>query len=245
MTLSDLIDALPINNKKYDCIHRLMRMLVHLGFFVEKETLENGQELGYWLTPASRLVLKDEPLSVTPFLQVIVDPVIKKPWHYMSECFQKEECTAFETAHGMTMWEIVAQFLKVWSMYVVDVGGGTRTLVRAVITAFPQLKCTVLDLPQEVEDLVGRENLRFVGGDMFEAIPPANAVLLKGVTHPGIALVHYSLNFGVLMGSEARRHILPPKGIDVLVDISYSVGSALIPFYNDSVPPQYDIVRSG
>ncbi|KAM7528823.1 hypothetical protein LguiB_032233 [Lonicera macranthoides] len=63
------------------------------------------------------------------------------------------------------------------------------------------------------------------------------------------------LNFGVLMGSEARspnfrcgmpplsyhsstqgsthhsgRHILPPKGIDVLVNTPYSVGSALIPF---------------
>ncbi|KAM7499444.1 hypothetical protein LguiA_023858 [Lonicera macranthoides] len=57
----------------------------------------------------------------------------------------------------------------------------------------------------------------------------------QGVAHPGITLTAYSLNFGVLMRSEAtlkrpRRHILPPKGIDVLVDTPYSVGSALIPF---------------
>ncbi|KAM7498043.1 hypothetical protein LguiA_022457 [Lonicera macranthoides] len=31
-----------------------------------------------------------------------------------------------------------------------------------------------------------------------------------GVTHPGIVLIHYSLNFGVLMGSEASE---PPKGL--------------------------------
>ncbi|KAM7498065.1 hypothetical protein LguiA_022479 [Lonicera macranthoides] len=68
MTLLELIDALPINKKKSDGIHRLMRMLVHWGYFVEKESPKNGQELGYWLTPASRLFLKDEPLCVTPFL---------------------------------------------------------------------------------------------------------------------------------------------------------------------------------
>ncbi|KAM7498081.1 hypothetical protein LguiA_022495 [Lonicera macranthoides] len=211
MTLSDLIDTLPINKKKSDGIHRLMRMLVHSGFFVEKETPENGKEVGYWLTPASRLFLKDEPLCVTPFLQLMLDPVIKKPWHYMSEWFQNEDRTPFETAHGMTIWEYAGHRSKFNNLFnvamasdarliasvvvkdcgvifeglgsVVDVGGGTGTLMRAVTTAFPQLKCTVLDLPQVVGDLVGSENLRFVGGDMFQAIPPANAVLLEWVLH--------------------------------------------------------------
>ena len=62
---------------------------------------------------------------------------------------------------------------------IVDVGGGTGTVAKAVAGAYPELKYTVLDLSQVVGDLVGSENLKFVGGDMFEAIPPANAVLLK------------------------------------------------------------------
>ncbi|KAM7503413.1 hypothetical protein LguiB_002317 [Lonicera macranthoides] len=192
MTLSALIDTLSINKKKSDGIHRLMRTLVHSGFFVEKETPENGKEVGYRLTPTSRLFLKDEPLCVTPFLQLMLDPVIKKPWHYMSEWFQNEDRTPFETAHGMTIWNMQATASVVVKdcgvifeglESVVDVGGGTGTLMRAVTAAFPQLKCTVLDLPQVVGDLVGSENLRFVGGDMFQAIPPANAVLLEWILH--------------------------------------------------------------
>ncbi|KAM7475799.1 hypothetical protein LguiB_023042 [Lonicera macranthoides] len=57
----------------------------------------------------------------------------------------------------------------------------------------------------------------------------------QGVTHPGIALVHYSLNFGVRLTSEFLWDPKPVSypgglGIDVLVDTPYSVGSALIPF---------------
>ncbi|KAM7507868.1 hypothetical protein LguiA_018321 [Lonicera macranthoides] len=39
------------------------------------------------------------------------------------------------------------------------------------------------------------------------------------------------------------RHILPPKGIDVLVDTPYSVGSALIPFVEFSWDPKPDDAR--
>ena len=37
----------------------------------------------------------------------------------------------------------------------------------------------MFDLPHVVSGLQGSENLKFVGGDMFEAIPPADAILLK------------------------------------------------------------------
>jgi hypothetical protein len=30
-----------------------------------------------------------------------------------------------------------------------------------------------------VSDLQGSKNLKYVGGDMFEAVPPADAILLK------------------------------------------------------------------
>lgn len=61
----------------------------------------------------------------------------------------------------------------------VDVGGGTGTVSRAIAKTFPQLKCTVFDLPNVVAGLEGTENLKFVGGDMFKSIPPTNAILLK------------------------------------------------------------------
>ena len=61
MTLSDLVNALPINNnvKTLDYIFRLMRILIHGGFFNKIKV--NDKEEGYLLTPASFLLLKDEP----------------------------------------------------------------------------------------------------------------------------------------------------------------------------------------
>ncbi|KAL0293792.1 UNVERIFIED_CONTAM: Trans-resveratrol di-O-methyltransferase [Sesamum calycinum] len=60
-----------------------------------------------------------------------------------------------------------------------DVGGGTGTLAKAIAEAFPQIHCTVLDLAPVVAGLEGTRNLKYVEGDMFEYIPPSDAVLLK------------------------------------------------------------------
>ncbi|KAI4966285.1 hypothetical protein ZWY2020_041861 [Hordeum vulgare] len=67
----------------------------------------------------------------------------------------------------------------------VDVGAGNGAGTRVVAKAFPRIKCTVLDRPQSLGQAAdaGDDNLRFVAGDMFESIPPADAVLLKNVLH--------------------------------------------------------------
>lgn len=61
----------------------------------------------------------------------------------------------------------------------VDVGGGSGGTVRAISNAFPDMKCAVLDLPHVIGDLKSQGNVEFVAGDMFDDIPPADAVLLK------------------------------------------------------------------
>ncbi|KAK9019567.1 hypothetical protein V6N11_054085 [Hibiscus sabdariffa] len=63
----------------------------------------------------------------------------------------------------------------------VDVGGSTGTVGKAIANAFPHLECTVFDLPQTVAGLQDTGNLKYVGGNMFEQVPPADAVLLKWV----------------------------------------------------------------
>ncbi|KAG2558713.1 hypothetical protein PVAP13_8NG345900 [Panicum virgatum] len=67
----------------------------------------------------------------------------------------------------------------------VDVGGGHGAATLVIARAFPRIKCTVLDLPHVVSQATTSEdgNLHFIAGDMFESIPPANAVLLKNVLH--------------------------------------------------------------
>uniref|UniRef100_F6HM46 O-methyltransferase C-terminal domain-containing protein n=1 Tax=Vitis vinifera TaxID=29760 RepID=F6HM46_VITVI len=65
----------------------------------------------------------------------------------------------------------------------VDVGGGTGLTARTISEAFPRLKCRVFDLPHVVANLPEYRNLEFVGGDMFQSGPTADATLMKTVLH--------------------------------------------------------------
>lgn len=64
---------------------------------------------------------------------------------------------------------------------IVDVGGGTGTLAKCIAEAFPNVNCINFDLPHVVKGLGESRNLSYVGGDLFEAIPKADVVLLKVV----------------------------------------------------------------
>jgi hypothetical protein len=61
----------------------------------------------------------------------------------------------------------------------VDIGGNHGATASAVARAFPHLKCTVLDLAHVVAAAPASDILTFVAGNMFEYVPPADAVLLK------------------------------------------------------------------
>ncbi|TKV95703.1 hypothetical protein SEVIR_9G379600v4 [Setaria viridis] len=65
----------------------------------------------------------------------------------------------------------------------VDVAGGLGGAAATIAAAFPDLKCTVLDLPQVVAKAPSGANVQYVAGDMFESIPPTNAVFLKWILH--------------------------------------------------------------
>ncbi|KZV52041.1 trans-resveratrol di-O-methyltransferase-like [Dorcoceras hygrometricum] len=56
-------------------------------------------------------------------------------------------------------------------------------MAKAIADSFPEMKCTVLDLPHVVSGLKGSSNLNYVAGDMFESIPTADVVLLKWILH--------------------------------------------------------------
>ncbi|KAF7043877.1 hypothetical protein CFC21_053181 [Triticum aestivum] len=54
---------------------------------------------------------------------------------------------------------------------------------RHCIEAFPQIKCTVLDLPKVIDNVPADGVVNYVAGDMFKSVPPAQAVLIKLVLH--------------------------------------------------------------
>nr|Q6VMW0.1 RecName: Full=8-hydroxyquercetin 8-O-methyltransferase; AltName: Full=7,8,4'-trihydroxy-flavone 8-O-methyltransferase; AltName: Full=8-hydroxy-flavone 8-O-methyltransferase; AltName: Full=Flavonoid 8-O-methyltransferase [Mentha x piperita]AAR09600.1 flavonoid 8-O-methyltransferase [Mentha x piperita] len=218
ITLSQLADALNINKAKSHGLFRLMRILVHSGFFdkvkvkvkVEGED-EEEEEDAYSLTPASRLLLRSEPLSVAPFALAMSDPVYTETWHHLSEWFRNDAVAAFDTKYGMTFPEYAVADDRLNVLFneamacdagfvnsilttecreifdglesMVDVGGGTGATAKGIAAAFPGMECTVLDLPNVVGGLKGSENLSFVSGDMFDFIPHADAIFMKFILH--------------------------------------------------------------
>jgi trans-resveratrol di-O-methyltransferase len=208
ITLPELVSKLHIHPKKSNCVHRLMRLLVHSGFFTKTKVHENQEddEEVYTLTPSSRLIIKDKVTSLSPFVQAMLDPVLVSPWQFLGDWFQGNELTPFEKAHGMGMWdycnqspefnnifnEAMASDSRLMSLVVkdyksifdglgslVDVGGGTGTVAKIISEEFPHMICTVFDLPHVVANLTDSQNLKYVGGDMFQSIPSADAVMFK------------------------------------------------------------------
>ncbi|KAK3038367.1 hypothetical protein RJ639_030267 [Escallonia herrerae] len=204
MTISELVARLPIHPTKGRHLQQLMRILVHSGFFIH-------QEERFSLAPASWLLLNDEPLSAKSFTHLKIYPHIAKSLDLLSDWFQNEVPTTFEMAFGTTFWNYAANNQRFGAIFneamacdsrlinkvliseckhvfegltsLVDIAGGTGTVARAISNAFPDLKCIVFDQHHVIANLEGSQNLEFVGGDMFEAIPSANAILLKWILH--------------------------------------------------------------
>ncbi|KAI6693497.1 hypothetical protein NL676_021207 [Syzygium grande] len=212
MTLLELVSALHIQPTKAHCIHRLMRTLIHSGFFEVRDIEEADCQTGYALTCVSQLLVKHNPLSLAPLALFALKPFYTGQW--LSAWLGDGEdvhSSTFEMAHGVPAWDawrdpkanclfneamasdsslIVKVVVDTCGgvfeglSSVVDVGGGTGTMGKAITEAFPHLECTVFDQPHVVDGLVGSERLKFVGGDMFVEIPPADAIILKASTMP-------------------------------------------------------------
>lgn len=147
--------------------------------------------------------------NLTPFVSMMLDPSLVSSWHFMGEWLKGKDspATAFGMCHGAELWDwanlhpdfndkfnkamacdaqnsakyvlkkCAAAFEGLGS--VVDVGGGTGGAARIIAEAFPDMVVTVLDLPHVVTGLHDDSKVKFVGGDLFQSIPPADAIFLK------------------------------------------------------------------
>ncbi|KAM7273141.1 hypothetical protein ACFE04_027805 [Oxalis oulophora] len=211
MSLSKLTSVLQTNSQKVDCISRLMRLLIHSGFFALQKFSPDNEEEGYVLTNASYFLLKDNPSSVSPFSLMILDPNMMKSYHFLSTWFKNDDPTPYYTTYGKLIWEHAGNEPRVNTIFneamasdcrfvadiiikksgsvfeglksLVDVGGGTGTLASLISQAFPDLECTVLDLPHVVVGLTDTDKLKYIGGNMFQQIPSADGILLKTILH--------------------------------------------------------------
>jgi 2,7-dihydroxy-5-methyl-1-naphthoate 7-O-methyltransferase len=69
-------------------------------------------------------------------------------------------------------------------VHVVDVGGGTGVMLRALLAAHPHLRGTLFDLPQVVTSAERAERLDVVAGNVFEdSLPRGDAYVLSEILH--------------------------------------------------------------
>ncbi|XP_047320910.1 probable O-methyltransferase 3 [Impatiens glandulifera] len=201
------------NPIKTRCLGSILRILAHSGIIEQESVGCGGDEMqvAYSLTPSSRLLLKEQNLNIRQFIMFSMGNIMVAPWMLLSQWLQNDVSSAFETYHGMSFWDFTIEqpnFSKLFNeamtvdsrltaeaiidecktMFVgltsvVDVGGGTGTMATMIVKNFSNIKCKVFDLPHVVAGLQNSENIEFIGGDMFDAIPHAQVVLLKWVLH--------------------------------------------------------------
>ncbi|KAE8690413.1 hypothetical protein F3Y22_tig00110895pilonHSYRG00317 [Hibiscus syriacus] len=174
ITISDLAPALRIHCSKLHYLHRLMRILVHSGFFSESET--DDRQKAYALTPVSRLLRKDNPMSSRPFILAMLDPVFMKPWEYLSGWHQNDDHpSAFIAAHWETLWDYAGREPRLNHFFNDAMASDGLVAARAVL---------VFDLPHVVNGLQGSENLKYLGGNMLEQVPHGDVIMLKELVVP-------------------------------------------------------------
>ncbi|KAF3337338.1 hypothetical protein FCM35_KLT17925 [Carex littledalei] len=212
MTLGQLQSTLSLPATKKPHLHRLLRMLTHVGFLLEQGA-SVGTEAVYGLSTMSRLVLKSEgAFSMFSLVCSHLDFIMVKPSLHLGDWFkQDDQQKPFEMAHNSSLWEMMSKNPKFNKMFndameetnivftiafvnhvsdvfkgvhsIVDVGGGTGALAKGITENFPHVECTVLDLPHVIRDIPNDGPVKFVSGDMFNYIPPAHAVVLKWILH--------------------------------------------------------------
>ncbi|KAM3358219.1 hypothetical protein P3S68_021150 [Capsicum galapagoense] len=91
-----------INPSKIFLLSILMRFSVQSGFL-------NQHEDHFSLTPASRLLAKNEPFNLRSILLLNHDPVLSKAWSELGAWFQNDSPTAFHTTHGKSFWDYIGK----------------------------------------------------------------------------------------------------------------------------------------
>ena len=132
--------------------------MIHSGFFSQQNhDLENELEAKYVLTDASVLLLKNHPMSVTPFLHAMLDPVLTNPWNQFSTWFKNGDPTPFETAHGKMFWDYAGADPKLNHLFNDAMASDARFVTSLVIE---KCKGVFMGLESLVDKLERLLNLR-------------------------------------------------------------------------------------
>jgi len=191
-------------------VHRLMRALSALGVFEEREPDR------FSLAPIGALLKRDEPRSLRAPVLFLAGETGWRVWgdllfslrtgdaaleHVLGmQTFDywashPDECAIHDEAMAVASAGVAAALLAAYDFspfgVVVDVGGGTGSLLSEILAAHSHLRGILVDLPHVVvgaPQVLERKGVasrcRIEGGSFFESIPTGgDAYLLKHIIH--------------------------------------------------------------
>lgn len=179
-----------------DTLRRLLSLLVARGVFAESGGVYANTAVSQLLVGGgwkSWFDLDGAPAiwaeSWPSLLQAVRtgSPGRDEGWYY-AELARRGHAEHFDVlmeAQVRTSAEQVAETYD-WSgvEHVVDLGGGTGTLVRVLLAAHPHLRATLFDQPQVVVGVRPEERLAVVAGDFLaDPLPAADVYLLSQILH--------------------------------------------------------------
>ena len=195
-----------------DALYRVLRVLEMAG--IVRETSSRS----FALTNAGSLLRTDAQGSMRDIIQYMTDPLHYKVYASFTDSLQRGQ-TPFEDVFGEPVFKwffrpenreeaeifhkgmvsfsstCAPAFLESYDFtrfqHIIDLGGGLGAIVRAILKACPELKGTVADLPEVVEqtsDAIAADGLSSrcstVACDFFKAVPAgADAYFMKHILH--------------------------------------------------------------
>ncbi|XP_011045484.1 PREDICTED: (R,S)-reticuline 7-O-methyltransferase-like isoform X2 [Populus euphratica] len=209
ISLSQIAAGINSPSPDISYLARIMRYLVRKEIFTSHPPSDGGETL-FGLNQKSRLLIHDSEQSLTSLVIMQHSPWLLAPWHCLSQSI-KEGGTAFSKAHGCEMWDLASRnpevnrifneamactskivMREILSQYkdgfnnirsLVDVAGGIGGHVAEIVRAYPHIKGINLDLPHVVATAPKYEGVSHVAGNMFDAIPNADAIFIKRILH--------------------------------------------------------------
>jgi SAM-dependent methyltransferase len=193
-----------------DALHRLLRGLAQIGVFRQDPDGRFG------LTPLGECLRSDVPGSQRAFARLLGHDAWWRAWGDLLHSVRTGE-TAFRHAHGKSLFDYLTDepsFVPIFNAgmaasstavtqavvaaydfarfgTIVDVGGGTGSLLTAILRAHRQPRGVLFDLPvsrERAEAAIAAagltERCHFVGGDFFAGVPAGgDAYVLKQILH--------------------------------------------------------------
>ena len=190
-------------------LYRLLRALAAAGVFHEDD------EGRFSLTAAGLYLAADHPESLAGWVSLIDRASMREAWANLEHSVRTGE-NSFRSLHGEDVWEwrrhepdeaaifnramasmsagvgaAVAKAFDFGGMSVVaDIGGGSGSLLAAILGEYPQLRGILFDQPAVVAhpdelDRTGvTDRCSVVGGSFFEEVPGgADAYVMKAILH--------------------------------------------------------------